>query len=61
MDWGASTAYFSPWSLIYVKSIVSMAGAAVDVIRRFGRYIFRAGIDYNGETCGGVNRHGLGG
>jgi len=32
------------------KSVVILAGAAIDLICRFGRYICRAGIDYNGET-----------
>jgi len=32
------------------KSVVFLSGAALDPICRFGRYIFRAGIDYNGDT-----------
>jgi len=35
---------------LYIKSVVVLAGAAMDLICRFGRYIFRAGTNYNGET-----------
>jgi len=36
------------FSVVLRKSVVVLAGVVLNLVCQFGRYIFRAGLDYNG-------------